>query len=103
MKIALEQVRGSESLAPLSSPYFSGAPKAPTPSQAETETSRLATVGFVRTAIAAGGGGGGGGGGAAYLYVTDDNNGNIELTAMNTSSSLSVDDDNSGNIEITLI
>ncbi len=99
--IRFGQIDGIDTLAPKESPTFSGTPTAPTPSQSETDNSRLATVGYVRTAVAAGGGGSGGGG-AAELYVNDDGNGNIELTAINTYSTLTVTDDNSGNIELTL-
>lgn len=63
MKIAKEQIKGIETLAPVASPSFTGTPKAPTPSQSETDTTRLATVGFVRSAVSAGEGGSGGGGG----------------------------------------
>ena len=94
-----EQIEGMDLLAPVSSPAFTGAPKGPTPMQSESDTTRLATVGFVRAAVAASGGGSGG---SASLYVTDDDAGNIELTAVNTSSSLTVTDDNAGNIQLTL-
>lgn len=94
------QIEGMDLLAPKASPVFTGTPTGPTPSQAESDTTRLATVGFVRTAVAAGGSGGSGG--TASLYVTDDGAGNIELTAVNTSSTLTVTDDNIGNIELTL-
>lgn len=98
--IQRRQIEGMDLLAPKASPVLTGTPTGPTPSQAESDTTRLATVGFVRTAVAAGGSGGSGG--AASLYVTDDGAGNIELTAINTSSSLNVTDDNAGNIELTI-
>lgn len=45
----------------------------------------------------------GGSGGSAELYLNDDNNGTVELTVINTSSTLNINDDNSGTVEITLI
>lgn len=45
----------------------------------------------------------GGGGGQATLDVTDDDNGNIGIAVLNTSSELNVIDDNNGNISISLI
>lgn len=96
--IDLRQIRNSDSLAPKDSPMLTGAPKAPTPAQNESEPTRIATVAFVRTAVAAGGGGGGG---AASLYVIDNGNGHIELTAVNTSSTLTVTN-NAGHVSLTL-
>lgn len=88
----------SGTMAPKESPTFTGQPKSPTPSQNESDATRIATVGFVRTAVASGGGGGG----AAALYVDDDDLGNIELYAINTSSTLVVTDDDLGNIGLSL-
>lgn len=96
--INLKQIRDADSLAPKNSPVLTGNPKAPTPAQSETETTRIATVGFVRAAVAAGGGGGCG---AASLYVIDNGDGHIELTAVNTSSTLTVTN-NAGHVSLTL-
>jgi hypothetical protein len=49
--IDLKQIRNSDSLAPKDSPVLTGAPKAPTPAQNERDTTRIATIGFVRTAV----------------------------------------------------
>ena len=50
--IDLKQIRNSDSHAPKDSPVLTGAPKAPTPAQNENDTTRIATIGFVRTAVA---------------------------------------------------
>lgn len=98
--IDLGQIRNSDSLAPKNSPVLTGAPKAPTPAQNESDTSRVATVGFVRAAVAAGGGGGGG---AASLAVTDLGGGHVELVAVNTISTLTATDNGNGNVTLSLI
>ncbi|MBO4654638.1 MAG: hypothetical protein J5644_03750 [Bacteroidales bacterium] len=98
--INLKQIRDADSLAPKNSPVLTGNPKAPTPAQSETETTRIATVGFVRTAVAAGGGGGGG---AASLAATDLGQGVVELTAINTSSTLTATDNSNGHVTLSLI
>lgn len=54
MKVSKEQIKDIETLAPVASPSFTGTPKAPVPSQSEQDSSRIATVGFVRTAISSG-------------------------------------------------
>lgn len=98
--IDLKQIRNSGDLASLNSPAFTGAPTAPTPAQNESETSRVATVGFVRAAVAAGGDGGGG---AASLAATDLGDGYVELVAVNTISTLTATDNGSGNVSLSLI
>ncbi|MBQ9509620.1 MAG: hypothetical protein IJR53_09435 [Bacteroidales bacterium] len=100
--IDLRQIRGSNTLAPKNSPAFTGSPTAPTPAQNESDTSRVATVGFVRAAVAAGGGGGGGGG-AASLEATDLGGGYVELVAVNTISTLTATDNGNGNVTLSLI
>lgn len=54
--INLGQIRDSGSLAPKDSPSFTGTPKATTPAQSESDSTRIATVGFVRDAVANSGG-----------------------------------------------
>lgn len=98
--IDLGQIRNSDKLAPKNSPVFTGSPTAPTPTQNESETSRVATVGFVRAAVAAGGGGGGG---AASLEATDLGGGYVELVAVNTISTLTATDNGNGNVTLSLI
>ena len=98
--IDLRQIRDSNTLAPKNSPAFSGSPTAPTPAQNESDTSRVATVGFVRAAVAAGGGGGGG---AASLEATDLGGGYVELVAVNTISTLTATDNGNGNVTLSLI
>jgi hypothetical protein len=97
--IDLGQIRNSGTLAPKNSPAFTGSPTAPTPAQNESETSRVATVGFVRAAVAAGVGGGGG---AASLAVTDLGGGYVELVAVNTISTLTAMDNGNGNVTLSL-
>lgn len=98
--IDLRQIRDSNTLAPKNNPAFSGSPTAPTPAQNESDTSRVATVGFVRVAVAAGGGGGGG---AASLEATDLGGGYVELVAVNTISTLTATDNGNGNVTLSLI
>lgn len=97
--INLGQIKDSDTLAPKDSPSLTGSPKATTPLQSESDTTRIATVGFVRTAVAAGGGGSSA---AAVFVLTDDTEGNITIGLANTSSSLAVTDDGNGNIVLSL-
>lgn len=87
--IDLRQIRNSDSLAPKDSPVLTGAPKAPTPAQNESDTSRIATIAFVRAAVTAG---------AASLAATDLGDGYVELVAVNTISTLTATDNGSGNV-----
>ncbi len=97
--IDLGQIRNSDSLAPKNSPVLTGTPKAPTPAQNESDPTRIATVGYVRSAVAAGGGSGGG---AASLSATDLGQGIVELTAINTSSTLTATDNSNGYVTLLL-
>lgn len=92
--IDLKQIRNSGTLAPKASPELTGAPTAPTPLQDESNASRIATVGFVRTAMQSGGG-------SATLSVVDNGQGSVTMSVIGTMT-LVATDNNNGNVSLSL-